>query len=176
MEDDLQFYLEWSQKPKRKCHLSRDLKKTILLFFICLVMSSSLQPHGLQYTRLSCPLLYPGAYSNSCPLSQWCYPVILSSVIPFSSCLQSLSALGSFLMSKLFSWGGQNIGVSASASVLPMNIQGWFPLRFTGLNSLLSKPLSRVFSNTTVQKYEFFGVQPSLGSKSHIHTWLPEKS
>ena len=122
-------------------------------------MSDSLQPHGLQHTRLSCPSLTPKAYSNSCPLSQWCHPTISSSVIPFSSRLQSFPASGSFPMSQLFASGGQNIGVSASASVLSMNIQDWFPLRLTDLISLQSKGLSRVFSNTTVQKHQFFGAQ-----------------
>ena len=115
------------------------------------------------------------ACSNSCPLSQWCHPTISSSIVPFSSCLQSLPESGSFQMSQFFASGGQIIGVSASASVLPMNIQDWFPLEWTGWISLQSKGLSRVFSNTTVQKHQFFGPQPSLWSYSHIHTWLPEK-
>ena len=121
------------------------------------VMSNSLQPHGLP-----CPSPTPGAYSNSCPSSPWCHPTILSSLIPFSSCLQSLPASGSFQMSQFFTSGGQSIGVSASASVLPMNIQDWLPLGLMGLISLLSKGLSRVFSNTTVQKHQFFGTQLSL--------------
>ena len=115
------------------------------------VMSVSLRPHGLQHARLPCPSPTPGACSNSCPWSQWCHPTISSSVIPFSSSLQSFSASGSFPMSQLFTSGGQSIGVSASASVLPMNIQGWLPLGWTGWISLQSKGLSRVFSNTTVQ-------------------------
>ena len=110
--------------------------------------------------------------SNSCPLSQWSLPTISSSVVPFSSCLQCFPASGSFLMSWLFVSGGQIIGASASASVLPVNIQDWFPLGWTGLISLQSKELSRVFYNTTVQKHQFFNVQPSLWSDSHIHTWL----
>ena len=114
-------------------------------------MSDSLWPHELQHARLPCPSPTPRAYSNSCPLSRWRHPTILSSVIPFSH-LQSFPASGSFQMSQFFSSGGQSIGVSASVSVLPMNIQGWFPLGWTGLISLLSKGLSRVFSNTTVQK------------------------
>ena len=114
-------------------------------------------------------------YSNSCTLSQWCHPAISSSVVPFSSCPQSLPASGSFPMSQLFAWGGQSIGVSASASVLPMNTQGWSPLGWTGWISLQSKGLSRVFSNTTVQKHQFFSTQLSSQSNSHIHTWLPEK-
>ena len=115
----------------------------------------------------------PGACSNTCPLSQWCHPTISSSVTPFSSCPQSFQTSGSFPMSQLFASGGQRIG--AAASVHPMNIEGWFPLGFTGLISLQSKGLSRVFSNTTVQKHQFFGTQLSLESNSHIHTWLLEK-
>ena len=114
------------------------------------VVSNSLQPHGLQHTRPPCPSPTPGACSNSSPLSQWCYPTISSSVIPFSSCLQSFPGSGSFPRSQFFTSGGQSIGVLASASVLPMNIQGWFPLRWIGLISLQSKGLSRVLSNTTV--------------------------
>ena len=116
-----------------------------------------------------------GVYSNSCPLSQWCHPTISSSVVPFSSHLQSFTASGSFLMSSLFASGGQSIRSSASAPVLPMNIQGWFPLGWTGLISLRSKGLSRVFSNTTLQKHQFFCTQLSLCSNSHIHKWLLEK-
>ena len=139
------------------------------------VASDSLWPHGLQHTRLACPSPTPGDYSNSCPLSQWCHPTIPSSVVPFSFCPQSFPASGSFQMSQFFTSGGQSIGVSASASVLPVNIQDWFPLGLTGLISLLSKGLSRVFSNTTVQKHQFFGAQLALWSISHIHTWLVEK-
>ena len=128
------------------------------------VISDSLQPHGLQYTRLPCPSPTPGACSDSWPLSQWCYPTISSSVIPFSFCLQSFPASGSFQMSQFFTSGGQSIGVLASASVFPMNIQDWFPLGWTGLNSLQSKGLSRLFSNTTVQKHQFFSCVFSLNS------------
>ena len=117
----------------------------------------------------------PGAGSNSHPLSQWCHPASSSSVISFSSCLQSFPASGSFLMSQLFSSDSQSIGASTSASVLLMNIQDWFPLRLTGLISLQSKGLSRVFSNITIQKHQFFSAQLSLWSNSHIHTWLLEK-
>ena len=124
----------------------------ILLLFSHSVMSDSLQPHGLQHIRLPCPSPSSGTCSYSCPLSQWCHPTSSSSVIPFSSCLQSFPASGSFQMSQFFPSGGQSIGVSASASVLPMNIQDWFPLGLTALISLQSKGLSRVFSNTTVQK------------------------
>ena len=138
------------------------------------VISDSLQPHGLQYFRPPCPSPTPGACSNSCPSSQWCHATILSSVIPFSSCFQSFPASGSFPRSQIFTSGGQSIGVSASASVLPTNIQDWFPLGLIGLISLQSKGLSRVFS-TTVQKHQFFSTQLSSQSNSHIHTWLLEK-
>ena len=134
----------------------------------------SLQPHGLHHTRLPCPAPTPGAFSNSCPTSQWCHPTILSSLVPFS-CLQSFPASGSFPKSQFFTSGGQRIGVSASASVLPMNIQGWFPLGWTGWTFLQSKGLSRVSSSTTVQKHPFFGTQLSLWSNSYIHTQLLEK-
>ena len=140
-----------------------------------LVISDSLRPHGLQHPRPPCLSPTPGVYSNSCPLSQWCHPIISSSVIPFSSRLQSFPESGSFQMSQFFTSGGPSVGVSASASVLPMNIQDWFPLGWTGWISLLSKGLSRVFSNTTIQKHQFFSAQLSLWSNSHIHTWLLEK-
>ena len=143
--------------------------------FSRLVVSDSLRPHGLQHTRLPCPSPSPRAYSNSRPLSQWCHLTISSSIVPFSSLLQSFPALGSFQMSQFFTSGGQSTGVSASASVLPMNSQDWFPLGLTSLISLLSKRLSRVFSNTTVQKHQLFGIQSSLWSNSHIHTWPLEK-
>ena len=138
-------------------------------------VSDSLWLHELQHTRLPCPSPTPGACSNSCPLSQWCHPTNSSSVIPFSSRLQSCPTSGSFPMSQFFASGGQSIGVSASASVLPMNIQNWFPLRWTGWISLQSKGLSRVFSNTTIQKHQFFSAQASLWSNSHIYTWSQEK-
>ena len=121
-------------------------------------MSDSLWPHGLQHARPPCPSPTPRAYSNSCPSSQWCHPTISSSVVPFSSCPESFPASGSFPMSQLFISGGQSIGVSASTSVLPINIQDWSPLGWTGWISLQSKGLSRVFSNTTVQKYQFFNL------------------
>ena len=139
------------------------------------VMSKSLWPHGLQHTRPPCLSPTPGVYSNSYPLSWWCHPTISSSVIPFSSRLQSFPASGCFSMSQLFTSGGHSIEVSASTVVLPMNIQDWFPLGWTGLISLQSKGPSRVFSNTTVQKHQFFGAQLSLWPNSHIHTWLLEK-
>ena len=136
------------------------------------VMTNSLQPHGLQQCKLPCPSPTPRAYSNSCPLSLWCYPTISFSVIHFSSCLQSFPTSGSFQMSPFFASGGQSIGVSASTSVLPMNTQDWSPLGRTGLISLQSKGLSRVFSNTTVQKHQFLSTQLSLQYNSHIHTQL----
>ena len=143
------------------------------MLFSLPVVSDSLQPHGLQHFRLPCPSPSPWACSNSRPLSRWCHPTISSSVVPFSSWLLSFPASGSFLMSQLFTSGGQSIG--ASGSVLPMNIQDWFPLGLTGLISLQSKGLSSVFCNTTVRKHHFFSDQPSLWSNSHIHTWLLEK-
>ena len=135
-------------------------------------MSSSLWPHRLQYTRLPCPSPTSRAYSNSCPLSQWCHPTISSSVILFWSCLQSFPASGFFQMSQFLASGGQSTGVSASTLILPMNIQNWFPLGLTDWISLRSKGLSRVFINTTVEKHQFFSTQLSLWSNSHIHTWL----
>ena len=143
--------------------------------FSRLVMSDSLQPHGLQHARPPCPSPIPGAYSNSCPFSRWFHPTISSSIVPFSSHLQSFPASGSFQMSQFIASGGQSIGVSALESVLPMNIQDWFPLGVTGLISLQSKALSRVFSSTTVQKHQFVSAQPSLWSNSHIHVWLLEQ-
>ena len=125
--------------------------------------------------QASLSITTPGIYSNSCPLSRWCHPAISSSVVLFSFCLQSFPESGSFQMSQLFASGGQSIGVSASTSVLPMDIQDWFPLQYTSWISLQSKGLSRVFSNTTVQKHQFFSAQLSLWSNSHIHTWLLEK-
>ena len=154
-----------------------------LYFYFCIssvqfshsVMSDSLQPHESQHARPPYPSPTPGVHPNSCASSQWCHPAISSSVIPFSSYLQSLPASGSFPMSQLFAWGGQRTRVSASASVLPMNTQDWSPLGWTGWISLQSKEFSRVFSNTTVQKHQFFSAQHSSQSNSHIHTWLLEK-
>ena len=169
------------------CHITSDIH---LLFAYCAfpliysyvsvqfshsVVSNSLWPHGLQHARLPCPSPTPGACSNSCPLSWWCDPTISSTVIPFSSCLRYFLAQGSFPMFKLFLIGDQSIGDSNSASFLPMNIQDWFPLGLTGWISLQAKGLSRVFSNTTAQKHQFFSAQPSLWSNSHILTWLLEK-
>ena len=139
------------------------------------VVSDSLWPQGLQYAMLPCPSPTPGAYSNACSPSQWCHPTISSSIIPFSSCLQSFTASGSFQMSQFFTSDEQNTLFSALASVLPLNIQDWYPLGWTGWIFLLSKGLSRVFSNTTIQKHQLFGAQLSLYSNSHIPTWLLEK-
>ena len=136
-------------------------------------MSESLRSHELQHARLSCSSPSPGVCSNSCPVSRWCYTTISSSVAPFSSCPHTFTAWRSFLVSQLFTAGSQSIG--ALASNLPINIQGWFPLGLTGLISLPSKGLSRVFSNTTIQKNEFFGAQLSWWSKFHMHPRLLEK-
>ena len=139
------------------------------------VMYESLRPHKSQYARPACPSPTPKVHSNSCLSSRWGHPAILSSVIPFSYCPQSLPASESFQMSQLFAWGDQSTGVSASASVLPMNTQDWSPLEWTGWISLQSKGLSSVFSNTAIQKHQFFGAQLSSQSNSHIHTWPLEK-
>ena len=146
--------------------------------FSCSVMSDSLRPHGPQHARPPCPSPTPRVHSNSRASSRWCHPPISSSVVPFSfsSCPQSLPASGSFPMSQLFAWGGQSTGVSASTSFPPKKSQVWSPSEWTGWISLQSKGLSRVFSNTTVQKHQFFGAQPtSSQSNSHIHTWPLEK-
>ena len=135
------------------------------------VVSISLWPHEPQHARPSCPSPTPGVHPNPCPLSQWCHPTISSSLVPFSSCPQSFPASGSFQMSKLFTSGGQSIGVSASTSVSPMDTQDWSPLGWIGWISLQSKGLSRIFSNTTVQKHQFLGAQFSSWSNSHIHSW-----
>ena len=142
--------------------------------FSRLVVSDSLWPHRLQHASLPCPSPTPRACSNSCPLSWWCHPTISSSLVPFF-CLQSFPASGSFPVSQLFTSSDQSIGVSASTSVLPMNTQDWSPIGWTGWISLQSKGLSRVFSNTTVQKHQFFGTQLSSQSNSHIHTWPLEE-
>ena len=139
------------------------------------VMSDCLWPHESQHARPPCPSPTPGVHRDSCPSNQWCHPAISSSVIPFSSCPQSLPASEFFPMNQLFAWGGQSIGVSALASFLPKNTQDWSPLGWTGWISLQSQGLSRVFSNTTVQKHQFFGTQLSSQSNSHIHTWPLEK-
>ena len=144
------------------------------VYFSRSIMCNSLRPHEPQHTRPPCPLPTPRVHPNLCPLSQWCHPAISSSVVPFS-CPQSFPASGSFQMRQLFASCGQSIGVSASTSVLPMNTQDWSPLGCTGWISLQSKGLSRLFSNTTVQKHQYFITQLSLWSNSHIHTWLLEK-
>ena len=143
--------------------------------FSCSVAFNSLRSHESQHARPPYPSPSPGLHSDSHPLSQWCHPAISSSVVPFSSCLQSFPASGFFQMSQLFTSGGQSIGVSVSTSVLPMNTQDWCHLGWTRWISLQSKSLSRVFSNTTVQKHQFFGAQLYLWSNSHIHTWLLDK-
>ena len=156
------------QKPKHNSQLAfkRSLIPAPCSSFVAAVVQllscvQLLWPHGLQHSRPPCPSLSPRVGSNLCPLSQWCHPTIASSVISFSPCLQSFPASGSFPVSQLFESGGQTIGASALASVLPMNIQDWFPLGLTGLISLQSKGPSRVFSNTSVQKHQFFNAQPS---------------
>ena len=156
-----------------KCYLIIKLTRMISCQFSSAQLCPTLRPHGLQHTRLPCLSPTPGVRSNSCPVSRWCHPTISSSVVPFSSCLQSFQALGSFLMSQFFTSGGQSIGFSSS--VFPMNIQNRFPLELTGLISLQSKGLSGVFFSTTVQKYWFFNAQPSLWFNLHICTWLLEK-
>ena len=139
------------------------------------VMSDSLRPHESQHARPPCPTPTPRVHWDSRPSSQWCHPAISCSVVPFSSCPQSLPASESFPMSQLFAWGAQSTGVSALASFLPKTSQGWSPSEWTGWIPLQSKGLSRVFSNTTIHKHEFFGAQPSSQSNSHIHTWPLEK-
>ena len=156
-------------------HFSENSSLMDSVQFSCSVVSDSLRPHELQHTRPPCPSSTPGVHPNSCPSSWWCHLAILSSVVPFSSCPQSLPASGSFPMSQLFTWCGQSIGVSALASFLPKNTQDWSPLEWTAWISLQSKGLSRVFFNTTVQHHQFFGAQLSSQSNSHIHTWPQEK-
>ena len=172
--------LKWVAMPsstESKYFLACDKLKFCFLelsHFSCSVVSNSLQPHVLQHARLPCLSPPPGACANSSPTSWWCHPTISSSVVPFTSCPQSFPASSeSFPVSQFFASSGQCFGVSAS--VLSMNIQDWFPFGLAGLISLQSKGLSRVFSNTTVQKPQFFGAQLSLWSNSHIHTWLLEK-
>ena len=158
-------------------HLSRKELKTIefqrmsSVQFSRSVVSDSLQPNEPQHARPPCPLPTPGVHPNPCPSSRWCHPTISSSVVPFSTCPQSFPASGSFQMSQFFTSGGQSIGVSASVTVLPINTQNWSPLGWTGWISLQSKGLSKVSSNTTVQKHPFFGTQLFSQSNFHIHTW-----
>ena len=150
-------YIQWTVNKSNK------LKFTDLSIQLsCSIMSDSLRPHELQHIRPPCPSPTPGLHPNPCPFSRWCHPTISSSVVPFSSCLQSFPASGSYQMSQLFASGGQSIGVSASTSVLPMNTQDWSPLGWTSWISSQSKGLSRVFSNNTVQKHQFFSAQLSL--------------
>ena len=155
------FFWKWRKKNiysdtfNHTDEMQKGCNHSILLLLSCQVMSDSLRPHGLQHTRFPCPSPSPRVCPSSCPLNWCCHPTIFSSVTLFSFCLQSFSAWGSFPMSWLFASGGQNIGASASAPVLPMNIQGWFPSKLTGL-ILQSKALSRIFSNPTVQKHQFF--------------------
>ena len=156
----------WSRTLEISSHCSVQLSRS--------VMSNSLRHHGLQHARLPCPSPTPGACWNSCPSSWWSHPTISSSVVPFF-CLQPFPASGSFSMNHFFASGGQSIEASSSASVLPMDVQVWSPLGWTGWISLQPKGLSRVSSITTVQKHQFFSAQLSLWSNSHIHTWLLEK-
>ena len=157
----------WKRKVYNKTYLS--------VHFSPSVASDSLWPYESQHARPPCPSPTPKACSNTCPSSRWSHPTISSSIVPFSSCLQSFPASGSFPMSQFFLSGGQSIAVSASTSVLPMNIQDWFPLGWTGWISLQSKGLSKVSSNTTVEKHQCFCAQPSSQSNSHIYTWPLEK-
>ena len=168
LNDEFSFVLSrfWSKtwdSGNMPCEKSETGSRTEWWGFCCSVtkLYITLQSHGLQHTMLPCPSPTPGAYSNSCPLNQWCHPAISSSVVPFSSCLQYFPASGSFPMSQLVTSGGQNMGVSASASVNPMNIQDWFPVGLTSLISYRPKD-SQKFSNTTVQKHQFFSAQLSL--------------
>ena len=165
-------------------YLGKDIKSFIVLVkeevqfssvqFRCSVVCDSLWPHESQHASPPCPSLTPRVHSNSCPSRRWCHPAISSSVVSFSSFPQSFPASMSFPMSQLFPWRGQSIGASASASVLPMNTQDWCPLGWTGWISMQSKGVSRVFSNTTVPKHQFFSTQLSSQSNSHIHTWPME--
>ena len=169
------------QQRQGKCILDSSGLAVISYFLECISSVQSLSRVRLSATpwtaahQASCPSQTPGAYPNLCPLSEWCHPTISSSVIPFSSCPQFFLASGSFPMSQLFASGGQSIGVSATASVLPVNTQDWSPLGWTGWISLQSKGLSRVISNTTLQRHQFFCAQLSSQSNSHIHTWPLEK-
>ena len=160
---------------------NRQIESYLICFFAsvqfsCSVVSDSLWSHESQHARPPCPSPSPGVHSDSCPSSPRCHPAVSSSVVPFSSCLQSFPASKSFPMSQLFTWGGQSTGVSALVSFLPKKSQGWSTSEWIGWISLQSKGLSRVFSNTTVQKHQCFSAQPSSQSNSHIHTWLLEKS
>ena len=173
MEKDMKRMENLAVQQKLTLHCKSTQFSTVQ--FSLSVMSNSLRPQGLQHARPPCPSQTPGVHSDSRPSSQWYHPAISSSVIPFSSCPQSLPASESFPMSQLFAWGGQSTGLSALASFLPKKSQGWSTSEWTGWISLQSKGLSRVFSNTTVQKHQFIGAQPSSQSNSHIHTWPQEK-
>ena len=162
--------MAWSIVSTKKQLLNELNEWLSSIQFSCSVVSDSMRPYEPQHARPPCPSPTAGVYPNPCPLSQWCHPTISSSVIPFSSCPQSFPASGSFQMSQLLASGGRSIGVSASTSVLPLNTQDWSPLGWTGWISLQSKELLRVFSNTTVQKHQFFGAQFSSQSNSHIPT------
>ena len=165
--------LHRTKKDYRCCIDLNNLKNSVQ--FSHSVVSDSLWPHESQHSKPPCPSPSPRVHSDSCPSNQWCHPAISSSVVPFSSCPQSLPASESFPMSQVFAWGGQSTGVSALVSFLPKKSQGWSPSEWTGWISLQSKGLSRVFSNTILQKHQFFGAQPSSQSNSHIHTWPQEK-
>ena len=165
--------IPWTEEPGKLQFMGLQ-KEYQSVHFSCSVVSDCLRPHESQHARPPCPSPAPGVYSNSCLSSWWWHPAISSSVVPFS-CHQSLPASGSFPMSQLFAWGGQSTGVSALTSFLPKKSQGWSPSEWTGWISLQSKGLSRVFSNTTVQKHQLLGAQLSSQSNSHIHTWLLEK-
>ena len=177
----LAWEIPWTEEPGRYSPWGckeLDTNERLLYFTLiwpsveisCSVMSDYLQPHESKHSRPPCPSPTPRVHWNSCPSSWWCHPAISSSVVPFSSCPQSLPASESFPMSQLYAWGGQSTGVSALASVLPVNTQDWSPLGWTGWISLQSKGLSRVFPNTTVQKHQFFGTKLFSQSNSHIHT------
>ena len=166
---------DWNRRKRCRAQSLKEWHRISSVQFSRSVVSNSLRPHESQHARPPCPSPTPRVHSDSCPSSRWCHPAISSSVVPFSSCPQSLPASASFQMSQPFASGGQSIGVSASASALPMNTQDWSPLGWTGWISLQSKGLSRVFSNTTVQKHQFFGAQISSQTNSHIHTWPLKK-
>ena len=166
----------WLLGDKAVTNLDSILKNRYAVQFSRSAVPDFLKPHEPQHARPACPSPTPRVHPNPCPSSQWCHPTISSSVVPFSSCPQSFPASGYFKMSQLLASDGESIGVSASTSVPPMNTQDWSPLGWTGWISLQSKGLSRVFSNTTVQKHQLFGARLSSQSNSHIHTWPLEKS
>ena len=172
--DIMQLIIINTFKNVESCNLQgMRFQKTLLLLLCHSTMSNYLLPYEQQHARLPCPSLPPGVCQNSCALSRWCHPTISSSIDPFSSYLQSFPAIWSFPMSQPFASGGQSMG--ASAVVLPINIQDWFSSGLIGLISFLSREFSRAFSSTTIWQHHFFGTQPSLWNKSHIHTWVLEK-